>query len=332
MPRPTFTVSINAAVPHLARSLGDVPELAAEFERLGADQLVLGEHLLVSPALPHPGAHDVDLMIAWPEPFALLAAVAARTSRIGLTTGGILGATRPAVVVAKLAATLDALSQGRFTLGVVAGWYQAELEASGVPFGERFARIDEMIAVCRALWGPQPASFSGRWTSFHDALCQPQPVQGSALPIWFGGRAGRGTSRRVGACDGWIVSEAASVEEIRHGIALIEDVCRQRNRPPEEVGVRATLPRTLRAGVPTTALSAEEICDVAWDSLVERTAVGVTDVCVPIHSYATNREAAAQILSELRTRFDTTFGARPRTAPSGAVWPGGPVMPVDGPT
>ena len=304
MSRPTLTVSINAVVPHLAHDHTEIAGLAADFEAWGADQLVLGEHLLMGPAVPHPGASDVDLMIAWPEPFLALTAAAARTSHVALTTGGVLGAARSAVVVAKLAATLDAISGGRFRLGLVPGWYEPEFDAIGVPFEERFERTDELIAVCRALWGSQPASFSGRWTSFTDLVLSPPPLRGADLPIWFGGRGTPATARRVARCDGWIVSEAASLDEIQAGMDLIRDACRSQGLPSDEIGVRATLPRTLRDGVRTVDLPVEVVCDEAWEALLVRTELGVTDICIPLHSYVADRDAAAVVLADIVARLD----------------------------
>jgi probable F420-dependent oxidoreductase len=316
--RPQLTLSINAVVPHLAFDHSHIPDLAADFEAWGADQLVIGEHLLVGPGLEHFGADDVDLMIAWPEPFVVLSAVAARTNRIQLTTGGILGATRPAVVVAKLAASLDAISNGRFRLGLVAGWYDAEFTAINVPFDERFARIDELIQVCRAVWGPQPASFAGRWTQFNDMLFSPVPVHGSQLPIWFGGRGSEATARRVVECDGWIVSEAAPLEEIQRGIVFITERCGLVGRPPDEIGLRATLPRTLDESRRSMDIAPAELCGLAWTSIVDRLALGINDICVPIHSYASNREAAALIVTDLVARLDAEFGEQTTVLSTGA--------------
>jgi probable F420-dependent oxidoreductase len=306
--RPTLTVSINAVVPHLARDHTEIAGLAADVEAWGADQVVLGEHLLMFPAESYPGGSGVDLMIAWPDPFGVLAAVAARTSRLLLTTGGVLGGARAAVVTAKLAATVDALSGGRFRLGIVAGWFEAEFTAVGIPFEERFARVDEMIAVCRALWGSQPASFDGRWTSFENMLFDPLPVARPHLPIWFGGRASEATMKRVSGCDGWIVSEAADVAEICDGVVRIRGACMERGRPSEEVGIRATLPRELHSGVRTSELPVDVVCDEAWKALMERVNIGVTDICVPVHSYVTTREAAGAVITELVSRADDEFG------------------------
>src|SRR5919206_2380829 len=98
--------------------------------------------------------------VPWLEPLVTVAAVAAVTERVVLETAVVIAPMRPAVILAKQAATADVLSGGRLRLGVGTGWQRAEVESAGVPFEERGPRLTETMAACRALWRDSPASYA----------------------------------------------------------------------------------------------------------------------------------------------------------------------------
>lgn len=104
---------------------------------------------------------------------------------------------RPPVNVGRMAAQLDLLSNGRFVMGLGAGWNEAEHAAYGVPFppiGERLSRLEEAIHVMRALWGPGPASYEGRFYTLKDADCLPKPAEDRPT-LLIGGGGERRTMR-----------------------------------------------------------------------------------------------------------------------------------------
>jgi probable F420-dependent oxidoreductase len=141
-----------------------------------------------------------------PSPLPVLAAVAARTERLKLGTSVLVAPPRQPVLLAKELATLDALSGGRFLpafgLGIDA---PAELAALGVARGERVARLEEAIAVLRAVWSGEPVSYQGRFTTLEDFVLTPRPLR-RRLEIWLGG-ASAPALRRVGRlADGWLAS------------------------------------------------------------------------------------------------------------------------------
>ena len=86
----------------------------------------------------------------------------------------------------ELLATLDVVSNGRVDLGVGVGWQPEEFAACGVPFEERWSRLDDGLRACRALWGEAPASFTSKSVSFERIWSLPRPVQPNGIPIWFG--------------------------------------------------------------------------------------------------------------------------------------------------
>jgi probable F420-dependent oxidoreductase len=130
------------------------------------------------------------------DPLVWLAFVAARTTRVRLATGVLVTSTRNPVGLAKAAASLAVLSEGRLMLGLGAGWLPEELRACGAPLDSPGARLAECVAVMRTLWHEPVASFAGRFTSFDDVVLSPKPPNG-AVPIVLGGRT-EAAARRAG--------------------------------------------------------------------------------------------------------------------------------------
>ena len=166
-------------------------ELAAYAESLGFDTLWIGEHIAFH--IP-----TFDALTA-------MAAVAARTTRIGIGVAAVLLPLRPAAAVAKAAATLDIISGGRLRLGVgVGGEFPKEFEAVGVPLAERGQRTDEAVRVLRTLWSPGSSSFCGRFVQFTDVCMEPKPLQPGGPPIIVGGRSERAIRRAATLGDGFM--------------------------------------------------------------------------------------------------------------------------------
>ena len=110
---------------------------------------------------------------------------------------------RPAVLTAKLLATIDFLSKGRLTLGIGVGWCREEFEAIGAaPFEDRGHVTDEWMEACKELWTADFPKFSGKYTKFDDVVFTPKPVQ-KPIPIWVGGESGPALRRTVKYAHGW---------------------------------------------------------------------------------------------------------------------------------
>ena len=173
------------------------------------------------------------------EPFTLLSYVAAVTQHIGLMPGVIILPQRQTALVAKQAAEVDVLSGGRLRLGVGLGWNDVEYEALGENFHNRGRRVEEQVAVLRALWTNELVTFEGRWHRITDAGLNPLPVQ-RPIPIWMGGSA-EAVLRRVGQLsDGWVLvgrpnpDLSASVERVRQ-------YARESGRDPAAIGLQGGL-------------------------------------------------------------------------------------------
>jgi probable F420-dependent oxidoreductase len=292
---------ISGMVPHVIPDLGDLPDLARDLEAAGADEFVIGEHLLQSPDMGHPGAGNPkthwDFGRPFLDPYVALAAISATTERADLTTGAVLGAARPAIVLAKTVASLDVLSGGRASLGVAPGWWAPELEAAGVRLDERLAKVDELISVCRLLWGEQPVSFSGRWTRFENMWSYPRPIRGAKTPIWFGGRPSKSTMTRVVcACDGWMASQAASFDEIATAVELLNDACATYDRSIDDFGIRATVLPTIGGDDNGLEVTLERSVTYARRLL----SIGVTNVCLPLARLVSSRDEASYFVRSFR--------------------------------
>jgi probable F420-dependent oxidoreductase len=199
---------------------GDLLGTAELAEALGFDSVWVGDHLL--------------WYVPSPDPAVLLGALAARTSRARLGTAVLLAALRPAVAVAKMAATLDHLSEGRFVLGVgIGGENPAEFEAAGVPLRERSARLDETLEVCRALWSGngEPVSYAGRFITLREARFDLPPRTPGGPLVWVGGRAPRSLARAGRLGDGWLAF-AVTPERFAEGWATVRAHAQEAGRDP----------------------------------------------------------------------------------------------------
>ncbi|MFN3007072.1 LLM class F420-dependent oxidoreductase [Mycolicibacterium wolinskyi] len=176
---------------------------ARHTEACGFESIVVVEHTVLmaeySSVYPYDTSGRVELAADCPvpDPLDLLAFLAGQTSRLGLATGVLVLPNHHPVVLAKRAATVDALSGGRLRLAVGTGWLKEEIEACGAAFASRGRRADEQIAVLRALWADRPAGveFHGEFFDFAHAMSYPKPAR--PIPIHIGGHS-RAAARRAG--------------------------------------------------------------------------------------------------------------------------------------
>jgi probable F420-dependent oxidoreductase len=302
----SFGIKLPGLVPSYVPSLADLPDLVVEFERLGFDDVMDGEHILYATEMNHPGGagnfeHSRDRQHSdRSDTLVMFGAIAARTHRIKLVSGILLAAAHPPAVLARQAATLDVLSRGRFVLGVGAGWNGAEFEQMGLPPQERAARTEETIRACRELWSPGLSSFSGRWTEFHDVVCEPAPVTPGGVPVWWGGNARSPvTARRIATlAAGWLAREAADYDEIAESVASIRQACARYDRDPDELGIRVSLTQTSDWDAAT---GFDDLLDRATGRARRLAGLGVTHFNVPLGYYGIDLDALGQLLAALRT-------------------------------
>ncbi len=122
-----------------------------------------------------------------PALFVLLAAMAARTERIRLSTGMLILTLHSPVRIAEEAAVLDIVSGGRLTLGVAAGYREVEFEAMQVDYHTRGKRFVESLELMRLAWTGEPFTFSGEVFDLPELVVRPVPIQRPGIPLWLGG-------------------------------------------------------------------------------------------------------------------------------------------------
>jgi F420-dependent oxidoreductase-like protein len=182
------------------------------------------------------------------EAVATHAALATATSRVRCGSLVYSVGYRHPAVLANAIATIDHLSGGRVTLGLGAGWHQAEYDAYGIPFPPapvRLAQLDEAIQCIRSLLTAEVTTFEGEYFQLHEARCEPKPAQ-TRLPIWVGGGGERVTLRIVARhADGWNLP-FHDPDAYAHKVAVLEQHCADVGRDPAEItkSVNVGLART----------------------------------------------------------------------------------------
>jgi probable F420-dependent oxidoreductase len=192
-------VRLGVQLPEVEREVGWAEHLAIAraAEEVGFDSIWVGDHLLYRPGdgRPERGPHE-----AW----TLLAALAAATERVTLGPLVACAGFHPPAVLAKMAATIDEISGGRFTLGLGAGWNEDEFRAFGVPFDRRVSRFEEAFAIIRALLAGERVTLEGAYWSADDAVLLPAPAR--RVPLMIGSNGPRvlaATLPHVGVWNTW---------------------------------------------------------------------------------------------------------------------------------
>jgi probable F420-dependent oxidoreductase len=192
----------------LGGDVGAVRAYGQGVEDLGYRHVLAYDHVVGADPAVHTGwdgPYDIDT--TFHEPFVMFGYLAAATTALEFVTGVIILPQRQIALVAKQAAEVDLLTQGRFRLGIGIGWNAVEYDALGEDFSTRGARSEEQIELLRRLWTERSVTFDGRFDSFKGAGIAPLPVQ-RPIPVWIGTvghqgfRARRPHRRRVVPNDG----------------------------------------------------------------------------------------------------------------------------------
>jgi probable F420-dependent oxidoreductase len=166
---------------------GAVREFAQAVQEFGYEHLLIYDHVLGADVSQHPGwSGPYTSESLFHEVFVVFGYIAAVAPKLELATAILILPQRQTALVAKQAAELDLLTNGRFRLGVGLGWNAVEYEALGMNFHDRGRRIEEQIDVLRRLWTEKSVTYNGRWHTITGAGINPLPIQ-RPIPIWFGG-------------------------------------------------------------------------------------------------------------------------------------------------
>jgi len=182
-------------------------ELARAVEERGFDSLFFPEHTHIptSRKTPFPGGGELPKHYSHThDPFVAFGACAAVTKRIRLGTGICLVVQRDPIVLAKEIASVDRLSNGRFVLGIGAGWNREEMQNHGAPYAQRWAVLREKILAMKAIWSNDAAEFHGEHVDFDPIWSYPKPAQAGGPPVWIGANTKWVFDRVADYADGWM--------------------------------------------------------------------------------------------------------------------------------
>ena len=293
-------------------AVASMTEIARQGEAMGFDYLTMTDHVVLPdtkvPGYPYSesGEFYEDAPTERHEQLIGMAWVAAKTERIRLVAAVLVVPHRPAVLAAKMLATLDVLSGGRLVVGIGAGWLKTEFDAVvTTPFPERGAVTDEYIDAFRVLWTEASPKFSGRYTKFDGVVLEPKPVQRPHPPIWVGGEGPAALRRAARVGDAWypIGSNNAhlldTLPRLDAGIARLRKAVAAQGRDAGSVGVAFRVKR-YGAAVPPVAsddqrrLFSGSEADITADFRALRD-LGVTAIDIDF-----GRPDAAAVIAEMR--------------------------------
>jgi probable F420-dependent oxidoreductase len=219
----------------IGADVGGLRAYGQRVEELGFAHLLAYDHVVgADPEHHRPWNGPYNVHSTFHEPFVLFGYLAALT-RLELVTGIIILPQRQAVLVAKQAAQVDLLTEGRFRLGVGIGWNPVEYEALGTDFANRGRRFDEQIELVRRLWTEEVVTHAGEYERVTAAGLAPLPVQ-RPIPLWIGGSSPAAYRRMGRLADGWFpqVTPGPDLDAAR---AVVEEAARGAGRDPAGLGM-----------------------------------------------------------------------------------------------
>jgi F420-dependent oxidoreductase-like protein len=215
---PARPIRFGALLRQAENRWSNIAESARIAEDLGFHAIHFIDHLL---AIPDP---DRDILESW----TTMTACAAITSRVRVSANVLCNSFRSPALLAKMGATLDVISGGRFELAIGAGWHEAEYRGYGFDFpspGVRIEQLGEAITIIKSLWTGEAVDFEGRYYRLRGGRCRPRPAQSPRPPIVIGGAGERKMLRLVAQeADIWNCS-AGNYLQLDRKIALLREHC-----------------------------------------------------------------------------------------------------------
>jgi F420-dependent oxidoreductase-like protein len=192
--------------------------VAKTIEQAGYESVWVYDHLHTFPVPTQEVTYE-----AW----TLMAALAAATDTVRLGQMCTCNGYRPPAYLAKVAASIDAISGGRLEMGIGAGWYEHEYTGYGYPFPKASVRIGELgeaVEIMKRMWTEDEASFEGKYYRLEGAICQPKPVQQPHIPFWIAG-GGEKLTLNVAARYASYTNFATTVDEFAHKSSVLKGHC-----------------------------------------------------------------------------------------------------------
>ena len=264
---------LGLALPHYDTSFAGRPvswdqvrDAAVTAERAGFESLWVSDHLFLDWG-KYGGPDDPQGSL---ECWTTLSALAASTERVRLGSLTICNDLRNPALLAKMAASLDLLSDGRVDLGMGAGWYEPEYRAAGITFdgaGTRIRRLREAATIAGRLLAGEDVTFHGDHYRVDGAVVRPRPKQQPRPPIWVGGKGDFLLKVVAEVADGWNFSWLGDIETYKERSAVADTACEKKDRDP----------KSLARSVGVYLLAGKDDADAKrrYERLVERSPAGV---------------------------------------------------------
>lgn len=268
----------------------EVRQMALLAESSGLDSLWLYDHLLYRSM----GKPTVGIWECW----TVLSALAEATQRVELGTLVLCNQFRNPAILAKMAVTLDEVSEGRFILGLGAGWNRAEFDAFGVPFERRVDRLAEALQIIRPLLKEGRVDFSGSFYQAHDCEITPRGPSPMGPPLMIGGSGPRLLRLTAQYADLWNTGYLAYADSLHEPLAALHNACAEVGHDPASLSTTVLVSLAYPDLAPPEAWmdtyisgSTEEIAA----ALAAYQQLGVSQVMVHVGPYT---PAAVQRLAE----------------------------------
>ncbi len=230
-------------------SFEEVAGIARRAEAAGVESVWTAEHIIAPVVMDsdypytESGEMPIDPKENFFDPLVTLATVAAVTTELRIGTGiSILPMTNP-LLMAKQAASLDVLSNGRLLLGLGLGWMREEFHAMGTPYERRGARFDDYLQAMRKVWSGELVEHDGEFVQWHGFVSNPTPLRKSRLPVLIGGHAGKAFHRAALYGDGWYPA-IYSAEELAPNIDKLRAACEEVGRDFGEIEITSVWANT----------------------------------------------------------------------------------------
>lgn len=216
--------------------------VATTAERVGLESIWTVEHVVIPVGYESTYPYDpsgkmpAPDQMPMPDPLIWLSYAAAVTKTLRLATGIVILPQRHPLYVAKEAATLDVLSNGRLILGIGIGWLREEFDALGIPFEERAGRTAETVRAVRSLWKDEAEPFEGKYFRWGKLESHPKPVQKPGVPIVVGGHTELAARRAARYGDGFFPG-VADDEKLKSLLGIMREECKKLGRDPSTIEV-----------------------------------------------------------------------------------------------
>jgi F420-dependent oxidoreductase-like protein len=228
-------IKFGLLIPQQSLDFLTITKISRKCERLGFDSVWLVDHLL-----PY-DTPRVSISVPMLESWTTLAALSRETSALKIGPLVTCNIFRRPQILAKMGATLDVISGGRLLFGIGACWFKTEFDQYGMRFpkiNERIDRLKESIEIIKSMWTKDKTSFSGKYYSVNEAVCEPKPVQKPHPQFWIGAEGEKMLRVVAQYADVWNFASDINpyaVEEYKEKKELLDNLCKEYQRDPDEI-------------------------------------------------------------------------------------------------